>query len=486
MHLVLRGVRGSAFAIVIFLTVLTCLHYYATLVRRGDDIHESEKSQLLAPDVATQNSSRPSSPGLTSAKTTDDVSPSDVLLLLKTGSSTLWRRVPFHLLTTFANGQVPNYVLYSDVDEQLSQGVQAIDVLANVTDTIRQYSPLAHEIYQKQQAVNPSNNYYEQAGLPGDAVSSKVGSDGNPDGWVLDRYKFLPMLSHAWEHWQDVKFYVYIEDDTYIFWSNLMRHLQTLSPSEVAYFGAFSGEGNATFAQGGSGIIFTHGLMKAVFEGDSVPTLEQYGNLTMNACCGDMVLGEILREYGVQVNRGTWGTLSFRPEPPWRTGFDGRGWCLPIFTFHHVHQRDMAMLNVLERKLFSIGKEEVLFRDVYMEVIAPYLDQDEMSNWDNFATQWTSTPGQPFAQGWPIAMGLEGLNSTAAYESKQGCWEACLALESCLSWRYAEQSCALDSTVIWGRAVYYDTPEETLVSGWIRKRIEKTLLSMTCDEAAGE
>ena len=486
MHLVLRGVRGSTISIIALLVVLTCLYYYVTPAQVGDDSHENEQPQSLASEPATLNSSQPSPPALTIAKAIDGVSPSDVLLLLKTGSSTLWRRVPFHLLTTFASGQVPNYVLYSDVEEQLSQDVQAIDVLANVTDILRQYSPLGYEIYQKQQAVNPSNNYYEQAGLPGDAVSSKVGSDGNPDGWVLDRYKFLPMLSHAWKHWQDIKYYVYIEDDTYIFWPNLIRYLQTLSPSEVAYFGAFSGEGNATFAQGGSGIVFTQGLMKAVFGGDGVPTLEQYGSFTTSACCGDMVLGKILRDFGVQVNRGTWGTLSFRPEPPWRTGFDERGWCLPIYTFHHVHQRDMAMLNALEKKLISTGQQDILFRDVYLEMIAPHLDKDEISNWDNFATQWTSTPGQPFAQTWPLAMGLETLNSTAAYESKQGCRDACLALESCLSWRYAERSCALDSAVIWGRAVYYDTPEETLVSGWIRKRIEKVLLSITCDGTAGE
>ena len=482
MHFVVRGVRKSVFTALAFLIVSTCLYYYLALVHKGAS---DEKSQISAPDTATQNSSEPSSPALTSAKTTNDVSPSDVLLLLKTGSSTLWRRVPFHLLTTFANGQIPNHVLYSDVNEQLSPDVRAIDVLANVTDAIRQHSPLAYDIYEKQQAVNPSNNYYEQAGLPGDAISSKVGSDGNPDGWVLDRYKFLPMLSHAWENWRDVKYYVYIEDDTYIFWPNVMRYLQTLLPSEIAYFGAFSGEGNATFAQGGSGIIFTKGLMRRVFGGDNVPTLERYGKLMTSACCGDMVLGKILRDYGVEVNRGTWGTLSFRPEPPWRTGFDERGWCLPIYTFHHVHQRDMAMLHALERSLLAARRNGVLFRDVYLEMIAPHLDKDEISNWDNFATQWTSTPGNPFAQGWSLAEGLDILNSTSAYESKQGCRDACLTLESCLSWRYAEQSCTLDSAVIWGRAVYYDTLEETLVSGWIRKRIEKSLLSITCDASMG-
>ena len=483
MHFGLRGVRGLGVSVLISFTIFAYLYYHVTLVHVEENSHQKEKTQPEVSDAKIRNGSRSASQAVNPAKETNHVSPSEVVLLLKTGSNTLWRRVPLHLLTTFADGQVPNYVLYSDVDERLSSGVHAIDVLANVTDVIRQHSPLAYEIYQKQQAVNPSNNYYEQAGLPADAVSSKVGSDGNPDGWVLDRFKFLPMLTHAWEHWPHMKYYVYIEDDTYIFWPNLLRYLRTLSPTEFAYFGAFSGEGNATFAQGGSGIIFTHGLMETVFGSDSPPTLEQYGNFTSRACCGDTVLGKILRDYGIQVNRGTWGTLSFRPEPPWRTGFDERDWCLPIFTFHHVHQRDIAMLDALERKLLAAGKEEILFRDIYMETIAPFLVKDEINNWDNFAAQWISTPNQPFAQGWPFATGLDDLNSTAAYQSKQGCRDACLALESCLSWRFAEESCALDSAVIWGRAAYYDTPEETLVSGWVRDRIERTLLSLACDGA---
>jgi hypothetical protein len=66
--------------------------------------------------------------------------------------------------------------------------------------------------------------------------------------------------------------------------------------------------------------------MRTIFGGDDIPDLKKYGNETSNACCGNVMLGKVLRDYGVYVNRRTYGTRSFRPEPPWKTEFDGVSW----------------------------------------------------------------------------------------------------------------------------------------------------------------
>lgn len=164
------------------------------------------------------------------------------------------------------------------------------------------------------------------------------------------------MLSHAVNEYPGKKWYIYIEDDTFIFWDNVLAYLDTLdSGNEPSYYGAFSGEGNETFAQGGSGIVFSRALMKGVFQGDNVPTLARYGNETSKSCCGDIMLGKVLRDYGVKVNRGTWGPVGFRPEPPWKTGFDANIWCKPVFTFHHLHQRDLVMLSEFQREQKDLG-----------------------------------------------------------------------------------------------------------------------------------
>ncbi|MCJ1307177.1 hypothetical protein MMC25_000823 [Agyrium rufum] len=382
--------------------------------------------------------------------------------------------------------RVPYVAIYSDLDETLSRNYHAINVLENVTDTLTHLDPAAHEAYTTQRALGLTNNYHEKADLPGDAISDKVGADGNTPGWVLDRYKFLPMLAHAHREYPQMEYYVYIEDDTFVFWENMLDFLSTLSVEEVTYFGAYSGSGNATFAQGGSGIVFPRGMMEKVLNATSndtsplrsnPPTLEEYGNLTKSACCGDMVLGHILRDYGIRVNRGEYGSVSFRPEPPWRTGFDEANWCLPVFTFHHVHQKDIAQLAELETAFTHIvaKSKPVLFRDVYARLIEPHLTQSQIRNWDNFAAQWVIEKGKdvhPDMRKFDVGR--------VVVDSADECRKACEKVPGCVSWRFDDKSCALDTAVRWGRSVYYDTPEENLVSGWLLERIQRSLLSTAC------
>ena len=281
------------------------------------------------------------------ADTSSAASPNDVALILKTGSNNVWRRLPLHILTTFANAKVPNYGIYSDATERLAHGVETIDAISNVTHLLQRLDPKAYGIYYDQKDAMRSYTYREQAGHTGDSIPS-LSEDGNPDGWVLDRYKFLPMLAHAWRAWPDVKWYIYIEDDTYLFWDNILHWVAQHSHREAVYFGASSGPSNATFAQGGSGIVFSQAEMEKLFASDHEADLSIYGNRTANACCGDIILGEILKDNGIMVNRGEFGSLSFQPEPPWKTRFDVSVWCEPIFTFHHLHQQDMAALAELE------------------------------------------------------------------------------------------------------------------------------------------
>lgn len=336
----------------------------------GSDVSTSLKSSVSGVVPQATSSVSPTSstlevaPTSTSTPTYTDpaskqspnttVSPDDILLIIKTGADTIWRRMPLHLTTTLRTNRVPNTVIYSDLNEQLSTNISAIDILANVSSIIQEFDPSAYDAYLDQQNERHINTYREHARLPGDEPPDATA--GNQPGWLLDKYKFLPMLEHAQASWPGLKWYIYIEDDTYIFMDNILKYLSTLgTDDEPSYYGAYSGEGNNTFAQGGSGLIFSRSLISTIFSGPNTPTLSTYGNETSQACCGDTMLGKVLRDYDVYVNRGTYGTGSFRPEPAWKTGFDAWTWCTPVFTFHHLHQRDMVQLSELERKQKDLG-----------------------------------------------------------------------------------------------------------------------------------
>lgn len=371
--LFLRGARGLVliFLGLIFVTVYYCylqldvppkLHENARIIPQDVIVNPErladgqqkptksvEKAVYSSSSPHAQSSSTPKNrPGLDMGYAASSpelsVSPSDILLIVKTGASTAWRRMPIQLITTLSN--LPNSVIYSDLQENLSHEIQTVDVLSNVSEILRIHDTTAYDIYQDLQ--NNIHAYREQAQLPGDEPELPP---GNKPGWILDRYKFLPMLEHARKTHPDAKWTVYIEDDTFVFWKNLLQWLATLSADDKpSYYGAYSGENNATFAQGGSGVVFSRSLMKSVFSGPDIPTLKQYANFTADACCGDMILGKVLRDYNVLVNQGNYGPISFRPEPPWKTAFEEFSWCTPIFTFHHLHQRDLVQLTMLERK----------------------------------------------------------------------------------------------------------------------------------------
>ncbi|KUJ09645.1 uncharacterized protein LY89DRAFT_690100 [Mollisia scopiformis] len=410
--------------------------------------------------------------------------PEDVLLIFKTGASTIWRRMPLHLTTTLSNGRIPHSVIYSDLPEQLSSTISAIDVLTNSSSIIQKFDPSAYAAYQDQQSPSHLNTYREHARLPGDEPPDATA--GNQPGWLLDKYKFLPMLAHAQRNWPNLKWYIYIEDDTFIFWDNVLSYLSTLEPDdEPSYYGAYSGEGNNTFAQGGSGLVFSRSLMSAVFSGDNIPDLEKYGNETSQSCCGDIMLGKVLRDYGVYVNRGTYGTGSFRPEPPWKTGFDDWSWCAPVFTFHHLHQRDILQLSELERKRRALDAgRPVIFRDVYMELIAPYLTKPKLTNWDNFASRYVFGSNATD----PVEEDLNSIDHAvleAAPSSAEACRKACLAIPNCMGWRHdsANEKCGMDTVVKLGREPDPQPHWEAktvITSGWILERIDDVLLKETC------
>lgn len=496
-----RLIRSSLFPAVLLLGVATYAYFFLT-TRYGDgqlgfsppSAPVAGAGHLVGTDVETKETTYTHLASKLNITIPDlsyvfrnKTNPSDILLIFKTGASTIWRRMPVQATTTLRTNAIPHRAVYSDLSENIDGGLlESIDILENVTSILQYQDPDAYETYLALQSPEHVNTYREHAGLPGDEPRDR--SPSNPPGWQLDKYKFLPMLQHATDNWPGLPWYIYIEDDTYIFWENIQRWLDQLDPEEVAWYGAFSGEDGATFAQGGSGIVFSGGLMQEVFNGSNIPDLEKYGNYTADACCGDMILGHVLREAGVPVNKGNFGTLSFRPEPPWKTGFDESLWCSPVFTFHHLHQRDLVALSLAETTHQSknkISHRPIIFRDIFKALILPHLNATRRGHWDNFATQYVLTNLTENLRPLPAeVLELDPSAFAGASESPKMCRKACLALPECMSWRHDTRAvtCSLDSALKLGREMDPLPPwEQTVVtSGWVRERMMVRLMGEKC------
>ena len=266
--------------------------------------------------------------------------PKDVVILVKTGATAIWRRMPAHMSTTLGNPALtPNVLYYSDSPDDIN-GNPVIDVLANVSSTLK--SSPDFTLYHKAKDVADENLYLESGSMEGDHYL--------PGGWRLDKYKFLPMFQHAALAMPGKKWYIYMEDDNYFFWSTIYSWLATLNHTSPLMVGSPAFRLGEDFAHGGSGFAISGAGMEATF-GKDKRLAERWEKYAKEQCCGDQVLSHVLRESGVErykgLDGGGWAAL--QSLPTWRIGFGRWNWCSPIMNVHKVHQKDISRLHVFER-----------------------------------------------------------------------------------------------------------------------------------------
>ncbi|KAF5871722.1 putative glycosyltransferase family 31 protein [Botrytis fragariae] len=394
--------------------------------------------------------------------------PKDVVILVKTGATSIWRRMPMHMSTTLGNKQrTPNVVYYSDIADNIN-GNPVIDSLANVSATLKASPDFV--LYNKAKEVLNDNLYQESAGIEGDSYL--------PGGWRLDKYKFLPMFQHAAIHHPGKKWYVYMEDDNYFFWETLYAWLSTLDHTSPLLIGSPAFKMGEDFAHGGSGIAVSGKAMATSF-GAEKTLADKYEFYAKDHCCGDQVLSHAMKEMGVErfneLDGGGWAAL--QSLPIWRIGFGDWNWCSPLMNIHKVHQADISQLFVFENQFMqeTKGKGRIRYRDVFKHFFAPKLVAAR-SEWNNYASvkSFSSTKDS-----W--SPDLKALTAAQKNErpwaSKENCKKACVDWDECLTWKYQDDDCHLSHTAAIGAKANEGVYME---SGWMVDRIRKVLEKKEC------
>jgi hypothetical protein len=137
----------------------------------------------------------------------EGLDPKDIVILVKTGATSIWRRMPAHMSTTLSNPALtPNIIYYSDSPDNIN-GNPVIDVLANVSESLK--SSPDFTLYNRVKEIDDDNLYLESGSMEGDFSL--------PGGWRLDKYKFVPMFQHVAEYMPDKNWYIYMEVSYSIF-----------------------------------------------------------------------------------------------------------------------------------------------------------------------------------------------------------------------------------------------------------------------------
>ncbi|EXL93783.1 hypothetical protein FOIG_13350 [Fusarium odoratissimum NRRL 54006] len=285
---------------------------------------------------------------------------SDVLLILKTGGASMYRRLLIHLVTSLSPERInpDNVVIYSD-DKETIGNFTTIDVLKKYDDSYQVTCRFRR--------------------LP-----CKGDHEGPVGGWVIDKYKFLPIMDLAGRNWPHALWYVFMEDDAYILLPNVLNYLSSFDWEAPYYLGSSAFMANVTFAHGGSGFALSRGTWEMSF-GNNPRLIQDFAEYTRQHGCGDHILGRELNEYGIRFGQNggdekfTWG---FNGVVHWKFGFRSENWCRPLLSWHKAHSRDIARYYELEK---SWGfKRPMLHGDLFKRMIA--LDLDKRREWwDNLS-----------------------------------------------------------------------------------------------------
>ncbi|GAM84713.1 hypothetical protein ANO11243_027140 [Dothideomycetidae sp. 11243] len=376
----------------------------------------------------------------------------DTLVVMRTGVNELAHKLPVHLETTLRC--YPHYMIFSDHGEDF-QGQQIIDSLSTVNPKYKENAP-EFEMYRRVREGG-------RDALGGEELTNKAGMNRHPSdeaklamgGWRVDKWKFLAVWNHTYHVHPDKKWYMFVEADTYLFWSNLLRYQQALDHTKPIYAGAEMFFDWTSFAHGGGGILMSNPAMKRLVDEFTVHA-DEWDDFTDRHWAGDIVLGRVLNAAGV-VLTPAWP--HFHPHAPGNDTYywaddDRRFWCYPALSYHHVNPEVVRELWGVEQKYIAekhrqrdhTGRDAMKRREIFMRYIFPKMEHPT-AHWDNSC----------YDDHGEISGGREE------------CMAICERNPICMQWRYDDTTskCSTNNEPKWGDAA----PNMGFFSGWMHSRI---------------
>ena len=412
----------------------------------------------------------------------------DILVILKTGATEIRKKLSVHLQTTLRC--VPHFVIYSDLDEKF-EGQHVQDSL----DGIDQDTKQGHRDFQFYRQLQV---YHRGSGDFEDLLPLKDSDEANK-GWNLDKWKFLPIVEKAFQKRSDAKWYVFIEADGAMFWSNLFRMLATFDAEKPLYIGAAAFVADIGFGHGGSGYAMSNPAMKSLAE-LIASDREFYYRLAQDEAYGDFLVAKILQQE-INVNlTSVWPLL--QGQSPAMVHYNHDVWCRPAVTFHHVVAEEVEVLFEYEQERLETSLAEmalpesdglrgakdtvrqedptpVVFSDVYDLLVRRKIPH-ERAEWDNLSEDRTYEELEPHDD-FTEEMIEERLAEMSADEkeahtSADACARTCDAWDECLQWSYGrvddKMKCRLGNKISLGER------KKGMQSAWYKDKFSAYIKSL--------
>ncbi|KAK0544124.1 hypothetical protein OC846_006175 [Tilletia horrida] len=396
----------------------------------------------------------------------------DSVLMIKTGHSVIYDRVPMHLV--WPRPDIPKRFVYSDVALEIGNH-QVIDALANASSYVKGKGE-----YKEYLRLN--NLFRNHA-----PISS------SHDGWMLDKWKFAPMSAHAWRNNRDAKWFVTIDGDTYIFWGTLMRWLATFDHTKSVFVGYDEigyGAIKYYFAHGGAGYAQSQKLMDDIFLNDPEGTKLEAQSDFNSWPCGDCAYGVVI---GRLPNRGKHldaGGDLFQHDGYDILIFRKRLWHSYLISLHHNSASNLMDLREFEEKLLPTLPEwdGVRYCDLW-EGFSPEFLRKPYAEYkaalqSNDSAAVTHLKKSVVREGWKSGdVDKESCDWNCAKEKGvtfdvAHCEKFCEDNPKCFGWLMSSNDCTLS---INGWRVGHPAPaNQQWTSGWRLDRIAAVEQEMPC------
>lgn len=220
----------------------------------------------------------------------------------------------------------------------------------------------------------------------------------------------------------DKKWYLLLDDDTYIVRPSLSLLLDRLDPDEKHYIGNAIGGVYGRFAHGGSGVIISRGAMRHLLSPKNEKVILAAKKESVTETYGDRMLALAFLRVGIDITETY--TRYFNGERPITTKIRTDRFCAPIFSFHqHAQPEDMRATGNTFREINTT----VRWLDVWKMCGAPSL------------VGWAA---RPMVDGWDHVGRLDEHTYTAKHVMKaEACLEMCLRRgKECLAWTWVEHA----------------------------------------------
>ena len=457
---IFRATALAAAAIFVLMSLYSLLsHGSAALIRTplsasSFGIAATNQSQSLA--LALEGKSRDDSTAGLACRLIPGAE--DVLVVMRTGATEIEDKLPVHFNTTFQC--YSDLLVFSDFGEQFL-GLKVHDVLnlvdAKVKDTHEDF-----ELYRRLQNEGRAN-ILEEFGDPVTVDRDKKGHADHP-GWRLDKWKFLPMMVETLRLHPDKLFYVFVETDSYLVWSNLLQWFEQLDPTKPLYAGSEVMMGRDMFAHGGSVFVMTKSAVELAAK-TYVEQKDAWDHIVDVGWAGDAVLGKLLASAGAPLTP-TWPMI--QGGIPEKMNFaDGKEnkdlFCAPALSYHHLTPGEVARMWDFEQKWIQSrhGRPRkhsgwwprrdrsgiLLHGQVFTDFIWPNITS-ERSGWNNMGLQDAD-----------IVEGSEGMMFNE-------CRHICVKDTECMQFAHDKDGCRILHNGQLGEA------QDNMKSGWILPRIE--------------